>query len=139
MIVFPLVPEQTEPIVIEFARPAPLMNMNDRSHWRTYARNAKKWRDAAATAARDAGHGQLRPSIITVELPVLGNLRRDPHNLFPTIKHAIDGCVDAGLFPDDTPEWVTTTEPRLRPCTRAELAVTPVRIHIVRRTTASSL
>lgn len=32
---------------------------------------------------------------------------------FATVKPIVDGLVDAGLWPDDTPEWVTTTEPRL--------------------------
>ena len=131
MIIYPLT--DREPIVIEFVRPAPLMNMNDRTHWRTYSRNARAWRAAARTAATDLDLHSLPPSIVTIELPVLGNRRRDPHNLFPTIKHAVDGLVDAGLWPDDTPEWVTTTEPRLRPCTRAEHALTPVRIHITAR------
>jgi hypothetical protein len=40
--------------------------------------------------------------------------RRDPHNYFATVKPIIDGLVDAGLWPDDTPAWVTTTEPALR-------------------------
>lgn len=39
--------------------------------------------------------------------------RRDPHNFAPTLKHVIDGLVDAGLWPDDTPEYVRTLEPAL--------------------------
>lgn len=38
------------------------------------------------------------------------------------------GLVDAGLWPDDTPEWVTTTEPRL------VVGATSVRVELVERT-----
>ena len=33
--------------VIEFARPAQLMNMNDREHWRVQRRTAQAWRVVA--------------------------------------------------------------------------------------------
>ena len=45
--------------------------------------------------------------------PVVDRRRRDPHNFAPTLKHVIDGLVDAGLWPDDTPEYVRTLEPAL--------------------------
>lgn len=54
----------------------------------------------------------------------VGVRRRDPHNYFPTVKPVVDGLIDAGLWPDDTPEWVTTTEPTLRAYgSRAEIVV----------------
>jgi DNA (cytosine-5)-methyltransferase 1 len=34
-------------------------------------------------------------------------------HVFPLLKAAIDGCVDAGVWSDDTPEFVTTVEPYL--------------------------
>ena len=34
-------------------------------------------------------------------------LRRDQDNLVPTLKPCIDGLVDAGVIPDDTPEYVS--------------------------------
>lgn len=55
--------------------------------------------------------------MVTVALPVYGLYRRDPHNFFVTVKHVVDGLVDAGVWPDDTPDWVTTTEPTLEPST----------------------
>lgn len=40
--------------------------------------------------------------------------RRDPHNYTGTIvKAAIDQLVAMDVWPDDTPEWVVTTEPVL--------------------------
>jgi crossover junction endodeoxyribonuclease RusA len=104
--------------VVTFERPAKLMSMNDRPHWSVARRLARAWRQAAAWSAVDqlGTTPQMRlrgPSTVTVTLPVHGDHRRDPHNYFTTVKHVIDGLVDAGAWPDDTPEWVTTTEPRL--------------------------
>jgi crossover junction endodeoxyribonuclease RusA len=99
---------------IEFDIPAKCLTMNQRLHWAQKAKISRLWRDAAC----DAGLTQVMtlpggPSLVTVHLPVKGNRRRDPHNWFPTIKPIIDGLVDAGLWPDDTPQWVRCTEPLL--------------------------
>ena len=103
--------------VIEFPLPAKCLTMNQRLHWAQKSKISRAWRDAASDAADEhidpALYGYLPPSLVTVHLPVKGNRRRDPHNWFPTIKPIIDGLVDAGLWPDDTPEWVRCTEPVL--------------------------
>lgn len=107
---------------ITFRQPCPLMSMNDRAHWSVRAREARQWRNATHIAARHAINTSapgfnpipLPPSIVTVVLPVPDRRRRDPHNYFATVKPIIDGLVDAGLWPDDTPEWVTTAEPTLQ-------------------------
>jgi hypothetical protein len=98
---------------ITFARPDVLMSMNDRVHWTVQRERSRQWRFAAHLAARNAGASHLPACMVTVTLPVRGHLRRDPHNYFATVKPIIDGLVDAGCWPDDTPEWVTTTEPHL--------------------------
>lgn len=36
--------------------------------------------------------------------------RQDIGACFPAAKAAIDGLVDAGCWPDDTPDWVTRLE-----------------------------
>lgn len=103
---------------ITFAPPCQLMSLNDRDHWAVKARKARLWRQRAGWAALSV-HGKpghhLPPCIVTVVLPVKGNRHRDPHNYFATVKPVVDGLVDAGCWPADTPEWVTTTEPRLDP------------------------
>jgi len=117
-----------------FPPPAPLMNMNERLHWTTQRRRARNWRNAARRAmpwSIPDGH-HLPPSIVQIELPVLGNLRRDPSNWYPTVKHIVDGLVDAHLWPDDTPQWVTTVEPVLVPYKRTDLH-RPVRVLIIPR------
>ena len=133
MIIYPLTAD--EPIVIEFAAPDRPLTMNDRLHWRAYARTASRWRSAAytATLAHDIVVSVV-PRDIRVELPVIGKRRRDPHNWYPTVKHIVDGIVATGrIVPDDAAEWITTHEPTLVPCTRAEHALAPVRIHITPR------
>ena len=123
---------------IRFRPPARLLSMNDRHHWSVRARLARDWRLAAQVAARNARNsGQLAhavqrvdlrlpPSVISIVLPVRDSRRRDPHNYFSTVKPIVDGLVDAGLWPDDTPEWVTTTEPTLsRTTTDVHIIITP--------------
>ena len=108
------------PLQIQFEQPAPLMSMNQRLHWSKQRRHARLWRRAAWAAAVDQVPvqrviaRQLPPCTVTVHLPVHDRRRRDPHNYFPVVKAVVDGLVDAKLWPDDTPDWVTTTEPRLR-------------------------
>jgi hypothetical protein len=124
---------------IRFRPPARLLSMNDRHHWRVRARLARDWRLAAQVAARNAhisgqfighvgyiAHLPMPPSVISIVLPVRDSRRRDPHNYFATVKPIVDGLVDAGLWPDDTPEWVTTTEPTLsRTTTDVHIIITP--------------
>jgi len=104
-------------LVVTFPAPGKLLSMNDRDHWRARARKVKDWRAVASYAAQDrTRHPRLLgPSVVHVTLPVADSRRRDPHNYYPTIKAIVDGLVDAGLWPDDTPEWVRTVEPTLAP------------------------
>lgn len=98
---------------IRFAPPAPLLNMNQRHHWARDRAEARAWRTAAMIAARNANVRHLPPCYVTVVLPVRDRRRRDPANFTKTVKPIVDGLVDAGVWADDTPEYVTTTEPRL--------------------------
>jgi len=50
---------------------------------------------------------EMLPSFVRVTFGVRDpGRRRDPHNYMPTVKAIIDGLVDAGVWPDDTPEDV---------------------------------
>jgi hypothetical protein len=110
---------------IEFLAPARLLNMNDKAHWSKRSPIVAEWRKAAWAHAVNAKLGQLGPSIVTVALPVKGNIRRDPHNFTPTLKAIIDGLVDAKLWPDDNSNWVSTEEPSL--CVGARFVVVSIR------------
>jgi crossover junction endodeoxyribonuclease RusA len=102
---------------IEFEPPERCLTMNQRLHWAQKSKISRLWRDAAcewAEASFCRCHQMpLPPCLVTVHIPVKGNRRRDPHNYFPTVKPIVDGLVDAGLWPDDTPEWVRCIEPTL--------------------------
>lgn len=102
-------------ITITFRQPAPLLNMNSREHWAPKGRKVAAWRstsrDYAAIALRCR---KLGPSFVMLTIDVPDKRRRDPANLYATVKPVVDGLVDAGLWPDDTPEYVTTIEPVLR-------------------------
>lgn len=113
-----MVVEQT-PTVVTFLRAPYLLSLNDRLHWREARKRAKAWRTRSAEAAREQVGHELGPCIVAVTLPALHRIARDPHNYFATVKPIVDGLVDAGLWPDDTPTWVTTVEPTLVPVGRA--------------------
>lgn len=95
------------------ARPAPLMNMNDRTHWAVKAKRVKAWRTAVALQARRLGPVP-DPALVQIVFDVADNRRRDPHNLAPTVKACIDGLVDAGWWPDDDAKHVYVLDPEIR-------------------------
>lgn len=129
--------------VIEFDIPAAPMSMNDRDgsaklRAEGFVRK-EAWRDAAYYAACAASPGEgpsgraMPPCDVWVSIPVAGERRRDPHNLYPTIKAIVDGITTAGVWPDDTPEWVATHEPALRVVAKGELMKSKVIVRLVPR------
>lgn len=112
-----------------YVPPDGYMTMNDREHWRARAKRVAEWRQYA-TLALAFKRWKLGPSELTFEFEVRDKRRRDPHNYYPTIKAIVDGLVDAGLWPDDTPDFVSTREPSFavtpkgcRPC--VNVTITP--------------
>lgn len=101
-------------VVLRFPAPeSRCPSMNDREHWTVANSRKLLWQQAAYYAAVGAKARDLPRCEVSIELPVKGNRRRDPHNLFPTVKHLVDGLVQAGVWRDDTPEYVRTVEPTL--------------------------
>jgi len=86
--------------IIDIPAPCDFINSNQRLHRMAQAKLTKTWRQASATAA----HG-LKPFTqrvhITAHIHKPRGGRWDPNNLWPTIKAAVDGLVDAGLLTDD--------------------------------------
>ena len=120
-----------------FPQPGALLNMNHRTHWRTKARVTRQWRHAAAQVALLLGPPALRQhpaSWVRLIIPVPDRRRRDPANLTPLTKAAIDGLVDSGVWPDDSPEFVETLEPRLVHIPRTKGIVPTIELVIVPRT-----
>jgi hypothetical protein len=78
----------------------PFINSNARMHRHQEAKMTKAWRETAAMRATGIPTFGSRVHIIAhIYKPNAG--RWDPNNLWPTIKAAVDGCVDAGLLLDD--------------------------------------
>lgn len=98
------------------ARPLSL-NEERNLHWAARRHRLHPWRDTTWALALAAGlRTQVagRHATITAVLPVKGNYRRDPANFYPTVKSIVDGLVLANVWPDDTPDYVTVTEPILQ-------------------------
>ncbi len=90
------------------------INMERTKHWSWRAKRAKDYRLCAMVAAKNLNIPPQSPSHIEVELPFdRASSRRDPSNYFPAVKAIVDGLVDAGLWVDDTAEYVSISEPTL--------------------------
>lgn len=78
------------------------MSLNDRSHWGYSSSLTKYWRDLACLKAKELHFPTPLPQAYVVATFTFGDgRRRDVHNYMPTVKAAIDGCTDAGLWADD--------------------------------------
>lgn len=115
MIVVDLGPSPAEPLSL---------NRERRMHWAARRRVTEPWKTVTFWVARQAHLARAvggRPATITVVLPVRGHHRRDPANYYPTVKAVVDGLVLAGVWPDDTPDYVTVREPVLTHRGNAEI------------------
>ncbi len=66
----------------------------------------KEWREAFAWLARSEEIPPMRWLSVTVEPHQKGGRLQDVGACNPAVKAAIDGLVDAGVLPDDSPEFV---------------------------------
>lgn len=96
----------------------PPCSANDRDHWRVKASKVAEIRNAAADLAHYyvvmPADRWTEPTHIRVGLLYVprDRRRRDPDNLVvPLFKALVDGIVDAGIVPDDTPRYVTRDFP----------------------------
>lgn len=86
----------------------PLLSLNDRRHWAASHLITRQIKKAAWACALAAKVPLLDRVTITVEYqPPNASRRRDPDNLAPAGKAALDGLVLAGLLPDDSAAHVT--------------------------------
>lgn len=56
----------------------------------------------------------VAPVVIEFTFTFPRNARRDNHNYVAQAKSLVDELVELGLVPDDTTEWVSVAEPKLR-------------------------
>ena len=85
-----------------------LINANDRDHWRKSATKTATIRSVARGQAK--GIPRLGRVKIRVIYYAPDNRRRDTTNLFPSVKAAVDGIVDAGVLKDDSDKFVVGYE-----------------------------
>ena len=102
------------PRTLRFFPPTPPMSENALrgAHWGEFRNQLHPWRDAAYAVAKQEGVAKFPPAEVTVTIPFRTKRRRDPSNYVGTVvKAVVDGLVLAGVWPDDSPEWVTVAEP----------------------------
>lgn len=105
---------------VTFPAPGPVWSTNEdrRLFWAVRAERIKLWHDAAFWIAKQQGWNHPsqnnRPSTVRMTFTFPTARRRDSSNLVGTVvKASVDGLVAAGVFPDDTSEWVEVLEPRI--------------------------
>ena len=119
--------------LLSFKAPAKVWSINERMHWRAASELRATWRQGTAQAARGLSAKPGRWYVV-LSLPFRRNSeRRDPHNFTGTVvKSVIDGLTDAGLWPDDIPEYVVTGDPIFRVCPTGEFPHLVVGVHGMR-------
>lgn len=133
-----LVPALGTPVVsVEVHFPIPAVaaistNQATGSAWQANRRKLAGWRAGVGwgwnllpKAARAEVVG--RRCEVAVTIPFATNRRRDPANYVGTVVKAIvDQLVEQGVWPDDSPEWVTVAEPTLVVGDTATVRLTPL-------------
>lgn len=104
--------------VIRLPYERPPLTPNQRQHFAVKARLTKEIRSVASQCARAANIApQPQSAVLTVWFPP-DKRRRDAGSLVLTAKAAIDGLVDAGVWPDDDPTHVAEERYRIGPVDR---------------------
>jgi crossover junction endodeoxyribonuclease RusA len=80
----------------------------------------KAFRHAAFVLAQKAGIPRLERFTVVLHWQPPTNRRRDVENYFPTLKPCVDGLVDAGVAPDDTPAYYVSSTPVLHPAVKGD-------------------
>ena len=85
------------------------INAERSQHWSRRSKASAEWRDQFGTLALAAGLPRCDVGPCHVHVHPLSTRRvpnQDVAACVPAAKAAIDGLVDAGVWPDDTPAWV---------------------------------
>lgn len=99
---------------LSFKKPPLTANMRFR-HWSQERRIVKAIRHESGLRARAMKLPASEHIKVQLYYRPRDVRRRDASNLMPTQKALVDGLVDAGVIPDDTPEFITETIPILVP------------------------
>jgi len=106
------------------------LSSNQRLHWASKAKRTKWLRSESREFTSNLLYPGIKPRRNTVQVTAhIGypsNAKADPNNAAPTTKALIDGLVEAGIFMDDSHEWV------LGPDHRRDTEKAPRGFHTVR-------
>lgn len=89
----------------------PPLAMNDRMHWAKKAAITREVRSTTAVLAQVLHIPACERIHVTLHYVPRDARRRDNEGLVATQKPCIDALVDAGIVPDDAPEYVTWSPP----------------------------
>lgn len=110
-------------IVIPMPDGGKWLNSNQRLHRMAQANLTKQWRHAGHQAA--LGTNPITcPARVTAHITKPRRGRYDPGNLYPTAKAILDGFTDAGLWPDDSHEYVIGPDMRHGGTGPAQITIT---------------
>ena len=84
-----------------------LLSLNGREHWAEKGRRHKALKNAAWAMARQAQIPRLERVSVVVEYQPRDRRERDPDNISPSGKAALDGLVAAKILADDSKTYVT--------------------------------
>lgn len=110
---------RTNELNIFFQQPSTPLSLNKSysMHWTKRRKHNNDWRMALREAyikRTAAFEFPIAPVHIEFTFTFPKNARRDPHNWVAQAKPLVDELVVLGLVPDDTAEWVSVAEPKLR-------------------------
>lgn len=88
-------------------KPWTLNDIRHQSSWRVEQRRIKAWRQAFRILAHDRDFKQFARVTVTVEHHTRTRRLADTCAIVAAYKAGLDGLVDAGVLPDDSPEHVT--------------------------------
>lgn len=94
-------------ITVPMTRPPMLSNDQRRWTWPQVRKAKQQVGEAVAWLTRQAGIKSLGPSQVAITWFVPDRRRRDVDSLGPFAKAALDGMVEAGVWPGDDSKWVT--------------------------------
>lgn len=100
-------------ITLPYDRPP--LRPNERPHWAQKARITRQIRQTSCALAKIGKIGPQPRSVVTAVWYPRDRRRRDAGSLTVTLKAAIDGLVDAGVWPDDDPSHVAEERVRVEP------------------------
>lgn len=99
---------------------SPPLSLNQRGHWATKARRIKNTRRDVGWTLRAQNLTPFHRVRAQLGYVPRDNRHRDTDNLVATLKAVCDAIVDAGLVPDDTPQWMAKPEPIICPADPAD-------------------